>query len=74
MKRCVPRLGLDPQSEEPIPFDIANPDFARAYFDLLHYPQEEDGVDFWWMDWQQGTDSSLSGLGPALLAEPSAFL
>ena len=26
------------------------------YFDILHHPYEEDGVNFWWMDWQQGTD------------------
>ena len=58
------RLGVDPASKTPIPFDIANPQFARAYFELLHYPQEADGVDFWWLDWQQGQDSSLSGLDP----------
>ena len=58
------QLGLDPAAQEPIPFDIADPRFARAYFDLLHYPLEADGVDFWWMDWQQGMDSSLSGLDP----------
>ena len=58
------RLGVDPAKKEPIPFDIADPQFARAYFDLLHYPKEKDGVDFWWMDWQQGKESSLSGLDP----------
>ena len=58
------RMGVDPKSEEAIPFDIANPDFTEAYFDLLHHPLEEMGVDFWWMDWQQGTNSSLAGLDP----------
>ena len=58
------RLGVDPKLKQPVPFDIADPQFARAYFELLHHPQEEDGVDFWWIDWQQGTDSSLSGLDP----------
>ena len=27
----------------------------RAYLELLHHPREDEGVDFWWMDWQQGT-------------------
>ncbi|MBG0786877.1 MAG: DUF5110 domain-containing protein [Anaerolineaceae bacterium] len=58
------RLGVDPKTKAPIPFDIANPDFTEAYFDLLHHPLEEMGVDFWWMDWQQGTNSSLAGLDP----------
>ena len=58
------RLGLDPAEGRPIPFDIADPRFAAAYFEVLHYPQEEIGVDFWWMDWQQGTQSAVAGLDP----------
>ena len=37
-----------------IPFDILSQKFMVNYFDILHHPYEEDGVDFWWMDWQQG--------------------
>lgn len=51
-------LGKDPASKECIPFDITNPQFINAYFEILHKPYEESGVDFWWMDWQQGTQSS----------------
>ncbi len=58
------RLGRDPQSGEPISFDIADQDFAAAYFELLHHPLEADGVDFWWMDWQQGTQTTIAGLDP----------
>ncbi len=58
------RLGLDPQSETPIPFDIADPEFTSAYFELLHHPYEADGIDFWWIDWQQGTASAMAGLDP----------
>jgi alpha-glucosidase (family GH31 glycosyl hydrolase) len=57
-------MDLDPASQEPIPFDLANPKFTRAYFDLLHHPQEADGLDFWWIDWQQGTLSTMPGLDP----------
>lgn len=59
-------LGRDPQSAEPIPFDIADPKFMRAYFDVLHHPLEAQGVDFWWLDWQQGTRSRLAGLDPLM--------
>ncbi len=58
------RLGIDPASKEPVAFDIANPEFAGAYFELLHHPEETRGVDFWWMDWQQEKTSSLPGLDP----------
>ncbi|MBK7894145.1 MAG: DUF5110 domain-containing protein [Anaerolineaceae bacterium] len=47
-----------------IPFNIADPAFANAYFELLHHPQEADGIDFWWMDWQQGELSTMPGLDP----------
>lgn len=58
------RLGVDPATRQPVPFNIADPDFTAAYFELLHHPQEEDGVDFWWIDWQQGETSGLPGLDP----------
>jgi alpha-glucosidase (family GH31 glycosyl hydrolase) len=58
------RLNLNPLSQQPIPFSIADPDFAQAYFEILHHPYEAMGVDFWWIDWQQGTKSDLEGLDP----------
>jgi len=48
--------GIDPESGERVPFDILSSKAMANYFDILHHPYEEDGVDFWWMDWQQGTD------------------
>ncbi len=58
------RMGIDPQTEKPVPFDIADPGFAEAYFEILHHPLEDMGVDFWWIDWQQGTQSGLDRLDP----------
>ena len=46
--------GIDPESGEPVRLDILSPEFMEKYFDILHHPYEADGVDFWWMDWQQG--------------------
>jgi len=57
-------MGISPESRKPIPFDITDPIFTSAYFDLLHHPQEDLGVDFWWIDWQQGTLSDLPELDP----------
>lgn len=57
-------LGQDPQTGDEVPFDIADRKFADAYFKYLHHPQEEAGVDFWWVDWQSGTESSIEGLDP----------
>lgn len=48
--------GIDPKSGNRVPFDILNPEAMANYFDIILHPYEEDGVNFWWMDWQQGTD------------------
>jgi len=48
--------GIDPATGERVPLDILSPERMADYFDIIHHPYEEDGVDFWWMDWQQGTD------------------
>ena len=58
------RLEVDMSAGHSIPFDIANPRFADAYFEVLHHPLEDSGVDFWWMDWQQGTETAMGGLDP----------
>lgn len=58
------KVGIDPSSKEPIKFSLANKDFIDAYFKLLHHPYEDDGVDFWWIDWQQGKTSDVKGLDP----------
>ncbi|PXZ18378.1 glycoside hydrolase family 31 protein [Lactobacillus helveticus] len=55
-------LDLDTKNEEPAAFDLANAKFRNAYFkDVLH-PLEKEGVDFWWIDWQQGFSKSKSSL------------
>lgn len=48
------RLGIDPASEQPVNFTPADPKFMAAYFEDVHHPLEARGVDFWWIDWQQG--------------------
>lgn len=48
--------GIDPASGKRVALDVLSPKFMADYFDIVHHPYETDGVDFWWMDWQQGTD------------------
>ncbi len=46
-------VGADAATERVIPFSFTSDLFINAYFDVLHAPLEKQGVDFWWMDWQQ---------------------
>ena len=59
--------GIDPASKEPVEFDFTDRTFVDSYFDLVLHPYEEDGVDFWWIDWQQGRKSNRQGLDPLWL-------
>ena len=59
--------GIDPASKEPVEFDFTDRTFVDSYFDLVLHPYEDEGVDFWWIDWQQGRKSSQKGLDPLWL-------
>lgn len=57
-------MGQDPKTKAPVKFDITDKKFIENYFKVLHHPYEKMGVDFWWIDWQQGTKSPVPGLDP----------
>ena len=67
-------LGRDPQLGERIAFEINDPEFLAAYLAVLHHPLEAQGVDFWWMDWQHGPHSRVTGIDPLWLLNHFHFL
>ncbi|WEV69504.1 alpha-glucosidase [Bifidobacterium sp. ESL0775] len=56
-------MGIDPKSDLPVSFDLTSSKFMQAYF-KLHHQLEDEGVDFWWLDWQQGGVTRQKGLDP----------
>ena len=63
-ERISYRLKLNVLLEEPALFDFNSKEFRDAYFEEVHHPLEEEGVDFWWIDWQQGSHSGTKGVDP----------
>jgi alpha-glucosidase (family GH31 glycosyl hydrolase) len=57
-------MGQDPAEKKYVPFDITNEKFAQNYMDILHHPLEKQGIDFWWLDWQQESHTQISGVNP----------
>ena len=57
-------MGIDKNSCQQIRFDITDEKFIEGYFRFLHHPHENEGVDFWWIDWQQGKNTAVPGLDP----------
>lgn len=55
-------MGVDYENEDPVVCDPASQKFMEAYFKYLHHPREAEGVDFWWIDWQQGSNCKVEGL------------
>jgi alpha-glucosidase (family GH31 glycosyl hydrolase) len=57
-------MGIVPDTRTYVPFDIVNRTFATNYFDLVIRPLERQGVDFWWLDWQQWGTTTIPGVTP----------
>lgn len=62
-KELAEKVGIDPASDEAVEFDLTSPRFVDGYFDM-HHELEDEGVDFWWLDWQQGGVTRQPGLDP----------
>ncbi|KAK3986513.1 glycosyl hydrolases family 31-domain-containing protein [Cladorrhinum sp. PSN332] len=63
-KQVAKALNHDTSNEEPILFDCTSRRFLDVYFDVLKANLEKQGIDFWWIDWQQGRGSKLPGVDP----------
>lgn len=66
-------MGVDPDSQAPIMFDPSSPRFMDAYLDL-HHRMAREGVDFWWVDWQQGGVTRQKGLDPLWMLNHTHYL
>ncbi|HKI45241.1 MAG TPA: TIM-barrel domain-containing protein [Balneolales bacterium] len=63
-KKMAEAMGIDPATKKYVPFDITNKKFANNYFKYVIDPFEKQGVDFWWLDWQQWSTTKIPGVTP----------
>lgn len=47
------RLGKPWPEGEYVPYRMSQKAWAQSYFQTVLHPLEAQGVDFWWLDWQQ---------------------
>jgi len=57
-------MDIDPATKKYVPFDITNKKFAVNYMDILHHPLEREGINFFWLDWQQEPTTKMPGVNP----------
>jgi alpha-glucosidase (family GH31 glycosyl hydrolase) len=51
-KDFMSAMGEAP-TDKVIPFDAGNKRYLETFYDYTHVPRDKEGVDFWWLDWQQ---------------------
>lgn len=49
-------MGIDPATQRYVPFNITDVRYATQWSRIVLADLERRGVDFWWLDWQQGED------------------
>ncbi len=55
-------MGMDAQTKV-VPWNLSDPRFYHSMFNRIIRAREKQGVDFWWLDWQQNlTSKYVSGL------------
>jgi hypothetical protein len=57
-------MGIDPATKKYVPFDIVDKNFTNTFLKLVIHPMEEQGMDFWWLDWQQWSTTKIEGVNP----------
>jgi alpha-glucosidase (family GH31 glycosyl hydrolase) len=57
-------MGIDPASKQYVPYDITAKKFATNYLNDIIHPLEQQGINFFWLDWQQEDTTSIAGLNP----------
>ncbi len=47
-------MGQDPSHQMYVPYNATDQNYNSNWMQLVMAPLEAAGVDFWWLDWQQG--------------------
>ena len=68
-------MGVDQEKGEPVLMDFTNRKLLEGYFKYVYEKiEKKDGVDFWWIDWQQGSNCKIEGLDPLWIFNHFHFL
>ncbi|KAL0476508.1 hypothetical protein AKO1_004581 [Acrasis kona] len=61
--------GIDPSTQKYVPYNATSKLYVSTWFDKVMRPLENEGIDLWWLDWQQGEDwvPSPPGLNPTIV-------
>ncbi|WP_083257045.1 glycoside hydrolase family 31 protein [Arcticibacter eurypsychrophilus] len=46
-------LNFDTTGKKAVPFSVSDKKYMSSLFENILQPMEKQGIDFWWLDWQQ---------------------
>lgn len=52
-KQFASKMNFDTTGKRNVPYQGSSKKFMQTLFDVELHPIEKQGVDFWWLDWQQ---------------------
>ena len=68
------RMGVNAENGDTVQFDASDPKHMKAYLEEILHPLEDEGVDFWWLDWQQRGGTSRDGYDPLYMLNHYFYL
>lgn len=72
-KQVAKDMHLNVEEEEPASFDFGSPVYRAAVLKNVYHALQKEGVDFWWIDWQQGKAKTDNKLDPLWLLNHYMF-
>eukprot|EP00117_Sycon_ciliatum_P025367 scpid31380/ scgid21071/ Alpha-xylosidase len=64
-KEMAEAMGIDPSTNHYVPFVPTDKKFVKNWNEIVLGEREQEGIDFWWLDWQQGEDwIKVPGVNP----------
>jgi alpha-glucosidase (family GH31 glycosyl hydrolase) len=55
-KQMALAMGIDPSTGHYVPYNVTDKRYVKAWTSIVLNALQNDGIDLWWLDWQQGEE------------------
>ncbi|KAK8809645.1 hypothetical protein WA158_000588 [Blastocystis sp. Blastoise] len=72
-KEMAIAMGYDPEKGETVPWNITDLKYAENLFKIILQPFHDRGMEFWWIDYQQGETTTYRNVNPTFWTDYTWF-
>src|SRR3990167_2740444 len=72
-KEMAIAMNQNPEHAIHVPFNLVDKQFAENYFKIVIQSLEKEGIDFWWLDYQQVQTTNITNLNPTIWLNHAFF-